>query len=380
MIIEMSSIDTLFFRDAKSFRMIEDNWAEGIFPPNPLTIYGALRAEYFSNHLGDFSKRETNEDPSLNLRIKGIFISKDDEVFVPLPNDIVISKDSEEPVVQKLKLIALSDQPGVLSSYDYPYILKTDNNVENIQDGWIKIRDLLYYLKNDTIADKLNIEPQDPNEIDSSSNYSIIRLSNHLINEPKIGIKISKETGTAEEQYLYSLIRKRLKDIDLIINFEGIDISDDGIVRLGGRNGKVQFRKLEENELKSNQIIDFLGFKSQNLDDLKNNLENNEDFFIKIYFATPTIFHEIYHPNFQQFLQTKLEVIGCVLDKPIYVGGFNMKEGHPRPMFKALNSGSIYYLKSNKKFIGKIDMNTNLSDQWKERGFGIFSIGQIKKI
>jgi CRISPR-associated protein Cmr3 len=376
--IEMSPIDTLFFRDAKSFTMIEDNWAEGIFPPTPLTIYGALRAEYFSNHLNDFPKRETNEDPSLNSRINGIFLSKGDEIFVPLPNDIVILKDSEKPTIKNLKLIAVSNQKSVLSSYDYPYILKAEKNIENIPDGWIKIEDLLSYLKNGSIEGNFNIEPQKPNEIESSTNYSIIRLSNYLINEPKIGIKISKKTGTAKEQYLYSLTKKRLKDINLIINFEGLNFPREGVLKLGGRNGKVHFKKLEENNIKSKQIKKFLEFKKKHLEYLMNNLEENKDVFIKIYFATPTIFHKIYHPNFQNSLQSEFKVIACALGKPLYIGGFNMKEGYPRPMYKALNSGSLYYLKSNKKFINQISTNTNLSDQWEERGFGIFSIGQTK--
>lgn len=43
----MEAFDTLFFRDGKPFSMGDDVWANGVFPPYPSTLYGALRASYF---------------------------------------------------------------------------------------------------------------------------------------------------------------------------------------------------------------------------------------------------------------------------------------------------------------------------------------------
>lgn len=42
-IIEIQALGTLFFRDGKPFTMGAETYAEGIFPPLPSTIYGALR-------------------------------------------------------------------------------------------------------------------------------------------------------------------------------------------------------------------------------------------------------------------------------------------------------------------------------------------------
>ena len=43
MIIEISALDTLFFRDGKPFSMGENHWTNSIFPPNMSTVYGADR-------------------------------------------------------------------------------------------------------------------------------------------------------------------------------------------------------------------------------------------------------------------------------------------------------------------------------------------------
>ena len=368
----MSPIDTLFFRDGKSFNIMEDNWAENIFPPYPLTIYGALRAEYFSNNLNDFPKRESEEDPSLNLKINGIYLSVHGQVYAPLPNDIVIAKGKQNSQLLKLILLDISKNKEVLSSYDYKYILKAESEVENIKDAWIRLEDLVKYLNNDLIYDSWSIEPEDLKE-EISKDYTIIRLSNHILNEPKIGIRLSQKTGTVMEHYLYSLNRTKLIDIKIIVDFEGLDFPNNGILRLGGRNGKIYFETLTNKTSEFNQIKNY---KTQKEEFIKQ-FHNEGKSIIKLYFKTPTIFQNYDKPDFQKHLRAKYEVISCALDKHINVGGFNMKEGRPRPMFKALKAGALYYLKINNQDLKNIDINTNLSDQWKKRGFGIYSIGHV---
>ena len=70
--IQIDPLDTLFFRDGKPFTMGEDSWASGIVPPYPSVIYGALRSAYFSNHITELKKATKWDDPTMNLKIKGI--------------------------------------------------------------------------------------------------------------------------------------------------------------------------------------------------------------------------------------------------------------------------------------------------------------------
>lgn len=72
--IEIQALDTLFFRDGKPFDMGDDNWAEGIFPPPPSVIYGALRSAYFAEHPENMALANTDNDPTKEIRINQIFI------------------------------------------------------------------------------------------------------------------------------------------------------------------------------------------------------------------------------------------------------------------------------------------------------------------
>jgi len=53
-ILRINPFDTFFFRDGKPFTMGDDSWADGIFPPSPSVIYGALRTAWISEKLDGF--------------------------------------------------------------------------------------------------------------------------------------------------------------------------------------------------------------------------------------------------------------------------------------------------------------------------------------
>ena len=47
----LNPTDTIFFRDGRPFNMGEDTYAQGIFPPPPSVLYGALRTAYMAANL-----------------------------------------------------------------------------------------------------------------------------------------------------------------------------------------------------------------------------------------------------------------------------------------------------------------------------------------
>ena len=70
--IVLDAFDTLFFRDGKPFFMGDDTWADGIFPPPPSVISGALRTGYFSHHIDKLADAATGLDPTGQLCVTGI--------------------------------------------------------------------------------------------------------------------------------------------------------------------------------------------------------------------------------------------------------------------------------------------------------------------
>jgi len=144
--IEIKPLDTLFFRDGKPFSMGEETWADSIFPPSPSVFYGALRTAYFANHPHDISKANTTDDPTKDLKIKGIYYSINNDNYFPLPYDCVKEKDNKNEKIFSLKL---EKKSNLISNYPLEYMLQSDNNkkIENIDNALFSLSQLEKYLK-----------------------------------------------------------------------------------------------------------------------------------------------------------------------------------------------------------------------------------------
>jgi len=351
MIIKIDALDTLFFRDGKPFTMGEDTWANGVFPPYPSVIYGALRSAYFSHHLNELKKANSEDDPTRDLKIKGFYILADNNVYLPLPNDCVKKKGSKDNLVSVLTMHELK---GIRSSCPTQYALKSEEEVENVDGGLININSFKEYLK-----------------CAKDSFSSILKVADMVLPEPKIGIGINKQTGTSEEGKLYRVDMRRLKDIGLIVDFEfeGFDLPEKGMMKLGGE-GKAIYYELYEKPL--NHEIKLEGDK------------------FKLYLSTPAIFKNGWLPKWidektliGKYKGLELKLLTASIGKPVHIGGFDMKARKPKPMCKAVPAGSVYYFEIKKGDIQKAVEIFNqfaISEFYQEQGFGIAYVGGVKNV
>jgi CRISPR-associated protein Cmr3 len=183
MIIQVDPLDTLFFRDGKPFSMGNDSWANSVFPPYPSVIYGALRSTYFSEHIHKLKMANTPEDPTKNLKITGIYFSIHNEIYLPLPFDCVQEKDSPDENAFCLPLVS---QQNVKTSSPVHHYLKSKTPVKKIKRGLLPINSLKKYLS------------------DTISEIPFCKIPDCVMIEPKIGISINRETGSAEKTNLYN--------------------------------------------------------------------------------------------------------------------------------------------------------------------------------
>lgn len=353
MIIKINALDTLFFRDGKPFTMGEDTWANGVFPPSPSVIYGALRSAYFSHHLNELKKANNEDDPTSHLKIKGFYILADNDVYIPLPNDCVKKKGSKDNFVSVLPMPELKD---IRSSCPTQYALKSEGVVENVDGGLININSFEEYLK-----------------CAKGSFSSILKVADRVLPEPKIGIGISKETGTSEEGKLYRVDMRRLKDIGLLVDFEFEDfvLPEKGMMKLGGEGKAVSYEQFEP--------VDF------SIDNF--NFDGNK---FKLYLSTPAIFKNGWLPawiNEQtligEYKGLELKLLTVSIGKPVHIGGFDMKTRKPKPMCKAVPAGSVYYFEIKKGDIQKaveIFNQSAISEFYPEQGFGIAYVGCAKNV
>ena len=350
--IKMTALDTLFFRDGKPFTKGEETWSDGIFPPYPSVIYGALRSSYFSQNIEEFRKLNeqdllnTDNDPTSRLKIEEITLMVDGEMVFPVPADCLREKEKSDGIGTRITSFTSKG----LSSFPCDYILKTDEKeYENTYGKYIDIRDFGKYLSN------------------GIKTLGIFEL-NKLYNEAKVGIAIDYDKRTAKDSMLYRVDMKRPDNIEIVVSFSGLELEEKGLIKLGGEGKAVSYQRIEENhELSFPEI---------------------ENEFV-MYLSTPAIFDNGWLPSFldTETLQgeivsgLKVKLVSALVKRPDLIGGYDMKNNRAKPMLKAVPAGSAYFfdiLEGNADLLKHIQ-GKSVSDVKSEEGFGIVYFGKTKK-
>ena len=348
MIIKIEPLDTLIFRDGKPFGNNEgDNWANSFTFPNPTTIYGVLRAIYFAQNPNDLEKVNKESDPTKNLKIKGIYLYKNDSKFLIFnsPKDIIKTKDKQD--VTQLRI-----SKNFNSSNSLDYILTSQKEVEKFV-GFLDDITFEDYLNNKTIN-------------------TYFELNEFVINEPKIGIGLNNKTKNVEDGKLYRVGLNRYKNLNIVVDFEGIDISGEGLLKLGGEAKGAYYQKLDDIELPKIEKIDSNIFK--------------------VILLTPAIFRNGWYPDFLdenfegEFRGVKLKLIASVIGKAEYFGGWDIENNKPKPMYKTVPAGSVYYfslqnIEDKNKVFNVFNYQSLVQiENYKKEGYGICIVGNIKEI
>ena len=344
--IQIKSIDTLIFRDGRPFGSDNDSWANSLTFPSLTSIYGALRAIYFSQNPNEIDFANKKNDPTKDLKIKGVYFYKDDEgLLFPLPKDLVYDK-------KERRLISLSIIKNKNSNNPLEYIFTSDKEIEN-KEGFLGEIAFLAYLN------------QDDNK------FSFCENSNFILEESKIGIGRNNNTKSVDEGRLYRVGLKRYKNLSFIIDFEGIEIKKEGLLRFGGEGKGAYYT--EYNEINLIKCKDLEG-----------------DIF-KLILLTPAIFQQGWIPDFidrnnfeGNFDGIDVKLIAAAVGKAEYIGGWDIQENKPKPMFKAIPAGSVYYFKLQKpsdkeKVIDVFNYKSITNFQnYKNEGYGICVVGNYK--
>ncbi|WP_252244420.1 MULTISPECIES: type III-B CRISPR module-associated protein Cmr3 [unclassified Clostridium] len=353
--IEITPLDTLFFKDAKAFNMEDETWADSFFPPYPSVLYGALRTVYFANHVDELDKATTKQDPTRNLVIKNISYNINGDIYYPLPKSIVKLKGSKE---QFIKLTPKKNK-FVSSQLLINSFCRSNLHSENIENGCIMKSSLANFLK-------CNIKEKDG----ILKNLTISTFDKYIKIENKIGIAIDKNKNSIKKENLYRINMLRLEDMKINIEFEGIDIPSEGFIKIGGEGKSLYYEEIEET--------------------LSCNPNKEETNKVLLYLSTPSIFKNGWLPSWidketlkgkyeKDGIKVKLQLITACLGKVQYVGGYDIKNKSPKPMGKAVPAGSVYYFEieeGSKNDIIQLFHNKSISEENTcKEGFGIVYVG-----
>lgn len=354
--IVIDAIDTLFFKDGKPFTMGEENWAEGIFPPNPSVFYGSLRTAYFAQNKVNISDFDTQNDPTKQLKIKSIYYLIDDQIYLPAPAELVKEAKKSDKWLYQLDLI----ENDLISNYSFSHrlVFNGNKNVENASNYLIDIETFYSYLNGE------------------QKQISGLNLNKLVLSEPKVGIGRANATHSTAEGKLYRVGMRRLESelkgtktskIKFIIDFEGIELEANGFLKLGAEGKMVSYKNYSADIL-------FNRFEAQ----------NTKEGMFKLYLLTPAIFENGAIPDLTSnkiLSKIKCELIAAAVAKPISIGGFDMKLKTPKIMRKAVPAGSVYYFKTEENLSRVYDMINNKSIAELETdslGYGIAIMGAVK--
>ena len=383
--LQIEPLDTLFFRDGKPFSMGDDSWADGIFPPAPSVIYGAIRSwilannEELKNNVKEIIKDK--EHYFNQIKIENIAYKIGASFYFPAPLDLAQNKNNIENEKEKEK------DDGIYKLH----ALSSENKFNNVIHSE-KVSEIFKFVniknKNDKEPENLDVVKNFPEGLINLTDFSdymgnrkmqyhnIYSWKEQLKPEPKIGIGKNNETNSSDDGQLFRIeqIRPKIKDeekfkivvdIHLPMELSYLKNTNNNIIKIGGE-GKIAALSLINNSLSEKIAPKY---------------EMSEHF--KIYLSTPAIFEKGWLPKFiddnlmwinNEFnFEAKLSY--TVLGKSENIGGWDMAENKPKSMLKAIPAGSVYFFKIKKGNLKDVYQyfkeNNSISDFLTEQGFGI---------
>lgn len=361
--IKLEALDTLFFRDGKPFSMGEDSWADGIFPPPPSVIYGALRTAWASEN--NIPLNEIDEKTK-DLVIHKINLQFENNVYYPMPLDLVVEKVTTEVNAQrertnKYNAHILDKFPeNYLTSNPFGQLITYKNEniqIETLENGIIQKTEFMNYLGQ------------------NSNDYIIKTIETYLKTESKIGIGRDNFSNNVSDGMLYRVGMKRVINFSFIIELGGLKFLEAGILKLGAEAKTANYQIVPDEFVKAKYNMQ------------KSDLSVSK---FKLILSSPAYFEQGSIPSWidkstfiGKYNNTSLKLINCIIGKPILQGGFDMKTRKPKPMIKLVPAGSIYFfeseteIKPNELFSGISISDNSESTNFKKQGYGHFNIAKI---
>lgn len=322
---ELIPLDTLFLGDGSPFNAGETGQMEvrGIFPPNPSTAVGALRAA-FARQLGWDGKNWTEyiiarlgEGLKLGpLRFSGPYLTKNGIPLFPAPLHLLRSRE----YLTWLK-------PGGELRTDIGSV-RLPHVEEKLDAGGKEIEGLKplvnAYLTLGAMQDTLNGELPDP--------AGVIPTDQLWTSEARTGIQRDAETRTTKEDALYQIVHVRpCRGVALVMGVEGYKGPVPNLATLGGESRMVHLSVHE-------------GFSLPQSPEL---VPEDDALRYTVTLLTPARLEETgWREPDGRLADLPGKVISACVGKPIMIGGWDSVKREPLPLSPHLPAGSTWFLEA----------------------------------
>jgi CRISPR-associated protein Cmr3 len=351
--------DVLLFRDGRPFSAGEGHRARSLFPPTSNTMQGVIRSKVLAERCGRYQsyrdgcaqcpEQQTCTIPEEigrseqngcgnygKMRLKGPLIAQRADttltVYFPVPADVVQVKARSGADPRLAYLQPLQQQlPG---NNDLDYNLRTlwtteTEPVEAVTGYWSQ-KEFKQYL--------LGEQPT-----------GFIQPNKLYERESRFGIEVDNRKQTVKEGRLYQTEFIRCEqNVGLYVELEGIcqlsanPEARSGLIAIGGENRVASYT--EQLQLNWGEL------DKQLLEKLKQSAR------FKLYLATPTIFKKGWLPEWidETSLQgtyqgVKVTLVAAAIARYQTIGGWDVAYSRPKPTYRAVPAGSIYYFTTDAK-------------------------------
>lgn len=361
-------VDVWLFRDGRPFNAEADHRAEGMFPPYPTVMQGAIRSHRLVQrgiNLQDkqaiISEVGTHDDFG-KLRLRGPFLAKREgsaiTPYFPLPADVVPQQDSFHPLIPELVPSLHIEGSTYQSSAIYDVILLPSGDPVKATEQmgqWLDQRALKHYLEGKSVT-------ATPTE-------------DLYITESRPGIGMNHTQRVTQQGLLYEVDFIRTHpNVGLYVELHGYDDwHSSGALRMGGESRAARYSEVEVNLLPEWQ-------KARTV------LPQH----FKVYFAMPTYFSGGMEPlnhDWSQFFDGEVRLRSVAVNRYESIGGYDLAKGDHKPARRYVPAGSVYYFTCE----GEVKLKPNplantpenfiaLTEYGAEIGFGHFFISKWKGV
>ncbi|WP_237698703.1 type III-B CRISPR module-associated protein Cmr3 [Pyrococcus yayanosii] len=319
--------DVLFFRESRDFTAGDSHLAESLLPL-PHTIAGALMAVMFVKGRYDLLNLELKEGKfrkpenwKPNFEIIGTFFMKKNELYFPVPKDIVSAKADGRSIITmaKLKEVQIGGQSftTVFAEGESPLHFSPVSGFLSFE----KLKSYLngeYYSKND-LSEEI------------TKNSSLYKWEN------RVGIGLNSSKTTVEGMFYRTRMLRLEKDtaIGIVLSKKNLDevkktLGKKGTLKLGGEGRFAHYEIIDEDPLEELEEI---------------SVKKNALF--KLYLATPLIV-DGQSWNIAEVLPEHInaKIVKVFMDRPEKITGWDLVKRRPKETLYAVPPGSVYILKA----------------------------------
>jgi len=308
--LQLDALDPLFFRDGRPFALGEESFAEGIFPPLPSTVRGALRSMWMSERLcAPDADKDALAAASSGIEVVYFGLGIEGKPVFPAPLDLFFPKSEKGTPAEPMKLMDKIAASSCSPEVSHLFRAEADRKTESVHGHLLDFETMQRYLNGD-----------------ATTHFAPIRLSELVKHEHKIGIGRDRETNRTKEGLLFRLVANRFEDekqggLSLLVELrppqsQPFKLASHAVLPLGGERRSVTAKPVSVDLLPPRPKI--------------------KGGFVKIVLLTPALCHS-WFPEI-----SGLTLVAAAVGKPVSVGGWDVLNQQPKPMRRAIPAGSVF--------------------------------------